>query len=268
MPTISGCFSEFTKFDKVCNGDKESLDSEDRKPCEWKARCKAFKRYLSENKKTIDLFLVKKEGDEEADYIAKHGFPQFASFCDRLIERYKPDSKKKKKKKDKRSMGPTPAAMKAAAKALTERAKKRGGELVSWIYVFIEDFSNRLKNHQFAMAGIAIPHGTFYLIDHLKRSRYISIAYRSCKGHDFILARIILKPLLLKYEIRSHLSVEDWSKIMSESDFKKYNPEAFTQGKICSIIRRIDKKQLAYLSGILARGVNKGMILPKEDMNA
>ena len=265
MRLISGCFGEFNSADKICNGDKESLDSEDRKPCEWRNRCKAFKKYLEESERSLGDFLKAVDFPDEDGtmYEAVHGFPQFASFCDRLVERY---TKKRKKQAevDRRKYGPSPRAMQAASKALGKRAKIRKAELEEWIGVVVDDFANQLKNKRFATAGIAIPVGQFYLIDRLDSSDYLAICYRTETGHDNILARIFRKTLRMNYDVWFSFTVSQLQAIMSKRDFKRWKPEDKIAGKINSKIRDLNKADLAIIAGLLARAVNKGQFPPQE----
>lgn len=266
MPLISGCFSEYTAVDKVCNGDKESLDAEDRNHCEWRGRCKAFKKYLAESGRPLDAFLKPVEEDGETMYEAIHGFPQFASFCDRLIDRYKA-AKSKQVAVDRRRYGPSPRTMQAAAKSLTKRAKDRRKVLADWINVFVDDFSNQLKNKRFATAGVAIPVGQFYLIDRLESSDYLSICYRTESGHDSILARVYRKTMKMNYDVWTSLTVQELETVLNKRDFKRWKPEIKLTGKINSKIRDLNKADLSMLGESLARGVNRGRFPAEEGAN-
>jgi hypothetical protein len=265
MPLISGCFGEYTTVDKVCNGDKESLDAEDRQPCEWRARCKAFKKYMAESGRPLNAFLKKVEEDGEPMYEAIHGFPQFASFCDRLVERYK-KAKSQQVAVDRRRYGPSPRTMQAAAASLTKRAKERRKLLADWITVFVDDFSNQLKNKRFATAGVAIPVGQFYLIDRLDSSDYMSICYRTETGHDSVLARVYRKTMKMNYDVWTSLTVEELSGVLNKRDFRRWQPEVKLTGKINSKIKDLSKADLSMLGESLARAVNRGKF-PAEEGN-
>lgn len=262
---ISGCFMKYTTVDKVCNGDKESLDAEDRKNCEWRLRCKAFKKFIGESGKTVGDYLVEVEDEDgEIEYEPIHGGPQFTSFCDRLIERYK-SKRNRKAEYDKRKYGPSPKTMQAAAKALSARAEKRKASMADWINVFIDNFSNKLKNKRFAVAGVVIPIGQFYLIDRLDTSDYMAISYRTKLGHDTPLVRVYRKTMNLDYDVWLPFTVDELRGLVNKKDFARWKPEPKMTGRINSKIRDLSKSELAVFGETLARIVNKGQF-PSEEV--
>jgi hypothetical protein len=254
---ISGCFGEYTTVDEVCNGNRESMDIEETKPCQWRSRCRAFKRHLKETKRSKEDYLeTVTEGDEEF-YSAKHGLAKFGKFCDRLADKF---SRKNDNVVDKRKLGPSPRAIRNAGKSLAKRAAARKSELDSWAMTFVEDFSSNLKNMKFAPAGVAVPFGKFYVIDRLDSSGYVSICYRTRKKHDYTLVRVHRKTMNMEYDADFSMDVDELAAALNKEDFKKWNPSKKVSGRIKSAIKGLSKKDLAILGEQLSRSVNRGKI--------
>jgi len=255
----SYCVGNWEKADPICNGYKKGKTRKDRRPCAWKKRCKAFKKYLKiHEKKPRDFLKISQDKNGESFAVPKMGLVKFKEFCDKLLA-----TKKKSTQSDKpdaRKLGPSDSTKRAAAKALKIRAKERKRLLMGIFTDFRSTLSSSLKSIRFATPGSVVVPGELYLINKIDSSKYISLYCKVLKGRDVPIVSFKTKTASLTFDAKIPLTVEELEKNISKSAFKMLAPREEAIGRFKSVARHLDQEKIILLAEVVAKLISSGKI--------
>jgi len=256
---LSPCIGTYDKKDAICVGD------ENEPPCGWRARCRAFTRYLKKTKKEPDLYVhtktVVKDGEEDTVGFARHGHEKFCGFCDKLIE-----AERKKKEPpppmDMRKKGPKPATIKASKVAKARVAKENRSRLMDEFRTFQKALSVEV-GREFGTAGNIVLPGELYAVDRTDNvtSGYVAIYCRSAVGRDSALIRLKLRPRFQTFDARLRVKVDQMKQTLSKKNMERLDPKEINVGLFKSEIRGVGRKELALMAEIISGWVEQGIIV-------
>ncbi len=242
------CFSEYRRLNNVCDGDKKSCDSDERRPCAIKDECKNFRDYLKNTSLELDTFLM--EVDE--GYVAKGDMKDFLDFCNKL---------KKKAKVDKRKFGPSKSAKVASKISLVKKSRKSEEFLLNIINFFTESLIRKLKGREYAVAGSVIVPGQLYVSNKIKKSGYITYYCKQSHGKDVAIVCLRLRKAFKVVDAYLKCDSVDWLHGVSKSNARilKATESKYKNYKI--EIKGLKKYGLGVLAEAISELVGDGKIL-------
>lgn len=258
---LSFCIGTYDSNDETCNGDFSKVFNPDEPPCFWRDRCSAFTKYLKKSDKKPTVFLVIDKDTELAEPLM--GLNRFKRFCDNLIRRQSKKKRRKVKKKDRRLRGPTPEAKQAATEALIKRAIKRRNILLGMFNEFKRVFLRRLGQNRkmvVPLAGRVTPVGSFYIKNHLRSNRYISIYCRSLEL-DIPIIKCLFKTNSLTFDVCLPMTPKQIEENTPKYTLKKLGEiKPIRYGRFYSVTKKVDKERLSIIAELLAKMIRKEKI--------
>lgn len=251
MPQPPACVGHFDAQDVICNGDPQGASVEERAPCAWRNRCAGLQ------------ILCEETGQASEIIVASLAYPALVALCETKIrEHHLEDGLPRPTKQERReataaSSPPVEEVRerksnkrRVAPRAKHDRYKKTGNELPDDAKALHDHFEQVLRDffpeRRFGTGKrVLIKPGTFYPIDRVAGSQYVSWYCTVAKGRDIALACVRVKPRILRADIQLTVSVEELRKFLGAKTFKKLSPCDFKDGQFKLLCKRLDREGIA-----------------------
>jgi hypothetical protein len=248
---VPPCVGHFELGDKTCNGDPAGATEQDRMPCAWRNRCAGLQLYTKERGVAPEVVVASSTTDELAKLCQRYADDH--AIEDGVVGGRQPPPPKKKRvvrspqNKSKRPVTRPMPPINDEVRALHDHFEQT-----------LRDF---FPDRRFASGQrVLVKPGTFYSIDRLRGSQYISWYCTVAKGRDRALACVRFKPGLVRLDIQLPASVEELKSFLGARLFKRLQPKPFIDGQFKSVCMHLDREGVAECAEVLRRLVESDVV--------